>query len=164
MPGVLEGAVPSGKGAWRVAPLPSYDGTPTTSENGGSAEVVIKKSKNPALAAAFLRWLNSSDSSIKVYLKGGGFPSTTAQLNSDSFLSEAPDYFGGQQINKVLVDASNHVVKGWQFLPFQVYANSVFADAVGKSYAAKSDLNSGLQAWQDNLDSYGNSQGFTVNK
>ncbi|MGN7862367.1 ABC transporter substrate-binding protein [Microbacterium sp. 22303] len=164
MPGILEGSVPDGKGAWRVAPLPSYDGSPTTAENGGSAQSVLKQSKNPALAAAFLRWLNSSDSSIDVFLKSGGFPSTNAQLNADSFLNEAPEYFGGQQINKVLVDASKNVSTGWQYLPFQVYANSVFADTVGKSYAGKSDLNVGLKAWQDNIVGYGNSQGFTVNK
>jgi multiple sugar transport system substrate-binding protein len=164
MPGIMESSVKDGAGKWRVAPLPSYDGSPITSENGGSAQSVTKQSKNPALAAAFLRWLNSSDSSIGVFLKSGGFPSTTAQLNADSFLNEAPAYFGGQQINKVLVDASKNVAKGWQYLPFQVYANSVFADTVGKSYAAKGDLNAGLKAWQDNLSSYGNSQGFKVNK
>ncbi|MEN2736441.1 sugar ABC transporter substrate-binding protein [Microbacterium sp. X-17] len=164
MPGILEGSVKDGNGQWRVAPLPSYDGSPTTAENGGSAQSVIKGSKNPALAAAFLRWLNSSNSSIDVFLKSGGFPSTTAQLNADSFLNEAPAYFGGQQINKVLVDASKHVAKGWEYLPFQVYANSVFPDTVGKEYAAKSDLNAGLKAWQDNLVTYGNSQGFKVNK
>ncbi|MBT2500870.1 sugar ABC transporter substrate-binding protein [Agromyces sp. ISL-38] len=164
MPGILESSVPEGDGAWRVAPLPSYDGSPTTAENGGSAQSVTKQSKNPALAAAFLRWLNSSDASIDVFLNSGGFPSTTAQLNADSFLNEAPEYFGGQEVNKVLVDASKNVAEGWEFLPFQVYANSVFADTVGKSYADNSDLNRGLQAWQDNLVDYGNTQGFTVNK
>ncbi len=164
MPGILEGSVKEGAGQWRVAPLPSYDGTPTTAENGGSAQSVIKQTKNPALAAAFLRWLNSSDDSINVFLKSGGFPSTTAQLNADSFLNEAPEYFGGQQINKVLVDASKNVSTGWQYLPFQVYANSVFADTVGKAYAAKSDLNAGLKSWQQNIVDYGNKQGFSVNK
>lgn len=164
MPGILESSVPDGLGDWRVAPLPSYDGSPVTAENGGSAQSVIKQSKNPALAAAFLKWLNNSDASIDVFLGSGGFPSTTAQLEDPAFLEEAPEYFGGQQINQVLVEASKNVVPGWEYLPYQVYANSVFPDTVGQAYANRSDLNAGLQAWQENLISYGESQGFDVNK
>lgn len=164
MPGILEGSVADGAGDWRVAPLPSYDGSPATAENGGSAQSVIKQTKNPALAAAFLRWLNSSDESIDVFLESGGFPSTTAQLNADEFLNATPEYFGGQEINKVLVDASENVIDGFQYLPYQVYANSIFADTVGQAYAEKRDLNAGLQAWQEQLVSYGNDQGFAVNE
>jgi multiple sugar transport system substrate-binding protein len=164
MPGILEGSVPEGAGQWRVAPLPGYDGSATTAENGGSAQSVIKQSKSPALAAAFLRWLNSSDESIDVFLQSGGFPSTVANLNADDFLSAAPEYFGGQEINKVLVEASQNVAEGWEYLPFQVYANSVFPDTVGQAYNDRTDLNAGLKAWQDNLADYGSSQGFDINK
>jgi len=125
---------------------------------------VIKQSKSPALAAAFLRWLNSSDESIDVFLQSGGFPSTVANLNADDFLSAAPEYFGGQEINKVLVEASQNVAEGWEYLPFQVYANSVFPDTVGQAYNDRTDLNAGLKAWQDNLVDYGSSQGFDINK
>ncbi|MBO3732333.1 hypothetical protein [Glycomyces niveus] len=50
-----------------------------------------------------------------------------------------------------------------QYLPFQVYADSVFPDTVGVAYTDQSDLNAGLQAWQEQLVSYGDSQGFKVN-
>lgn len=164
MPGILESSVPTGKGQWRVAALPSYDGSPSAAENGGSSQAVVKQSKNQALAAAFLRWLNSSDASIEVFLKSGGFPSTMTQLNADSFINAAPDYFGGQKVNQVCVAASKAVTSGWQYLPFQVYANSVFPDTVGTAYTGKSDLNAGLKLWQTKLVSYGNQQGFSVNK
>ena len=163
MPGILEGSVPEGAGKWRVAPVPSYDGSATTAENGGSAQSVISQTKNPALAAAFVRWLNSSEESVAVFLKFGGFPSTVADLHSDEWLNQAPDYFGGQEINKVLLTAAENVSTDWSYLPFQVYANSVFPDTVGASYVSKSDLNVGLKAWQEQLINYGNSQGFTVN-
>jgi multiple sugar transport system substrate-binding protein len=163
MPGILESSVPDGAGKWRVAPVPSYDGSAATSENGGSSQAVIKQTDDPALAAAFLQWLNTSDESISTFLDGGGFPSTTKQLTDQAFLDAAPEYYGGQEINKVLVAASDNVITGWQYLPFQVYANSVFADTVGSSYTSRSDLNAGLQAWQDQLVSYGNQQGFAVN-
>ncbi|MDN3241486.1 ABC transporter substrate-binding protein [Glycomyces tritici] len=162
MPGILEGSVPEGAGNWRVAPVPSYDGTPVTAENGGSAQSVLKQSANPALAAAFLRWLNSSPESIAVFLENGGFPSTTAELASPEFTGTAPDYFGGQRINEVCVAASENVATGFQYLPFQVYANSVFPDTVGAAYTEQGDLNAGLEAWQESLQEYGETQGFQV--
>jgi multiple sugar transport system substrate-binding protein len=76
---------------------------------------VIKQSKNPALAAGFVRWLNHDPQSISIFLgAGGGFPSTTSQLGSDEFLSAEPEYFGGQKINEVLAAAADSVVPGWQ--------------------------------------------------
>ena len=56
------------------------------------------------------------------------------------------------------------MLPGWQYLPYQVYANSVFNDSVGSAYTAKSGLQAGLEKWQDDLVTYGNDQGFTVNK
>jgi len=162
MPGVLESSVADAAGDWRVAPMPTYDGTPVTAENGGGGQVVLKQSKNPALAAAFLKWLNSDPASIEVFLASGGFPATTAELESADFLGAESDYFGGQKINEVLVDAANSVSTGWQYLPYQVYANSIFGDTVGQSYNDGADLNEGLQSWQSQLVEYGNQQGFTV--
>jgi multiple sugar transport system substrate-binding protein len=164
MPGVLESSVASASGDWRVAPTPTYDGTASNAENGGGGQSVTKQSKNPALAAAFLRWLNSDKASINVFLKSGGFPSTTADLEDPEFLAAAPEYFGGQKINEVLTQGSKDVRTGWSYLPFQVYANSIFGDTVGQAYQNKSDLNDGLKAWQEALVKYGNSQGFSVNK
>ncbi|MCS5717245.1 sugar ABC transporter substrate-binding protein [Herbiconiux sp. CPCC 205763] len=162
MPGVLESSVPQASGNWRVAPMPTYDGTPVTAENGGGGQVVLKQSKNQALAAGFLQWLNHDPASIKVFLASGGFPSTTADLESPEFLADAPEYFGGQTINETLVDASKNVPSGWHYLPYQVYANSIFGDTVGQAYVNNSDLNKGLKTWQDQLVAYGNQQGFTV--
>jgi multiple sugar transport system substrate-binding protein len=162
MPGVLEASVKGGAGKWRVAPLPTYDGQPATAENGGSTESVLKQSANPALAAGFVRWLNH-DGGVQPFLASGGFPSTTADLKDPAFVDKKSAYFGGQQINQVLTAAAGSVVKDWSYLPFQLYANSIFGDTVGKSYQSKSDLNTGLKAWQDALVAYGNQQGFQVN-
>ena len=118
----------------------------------------------PALAAGFLKWLNNDEESLKIFAESGGFPSTTAQLSDPAFVDKASDYFGGQAINQVLTEASGDVVKGWQYLPFQVYANSIYGDTVGQAYSTKGDLNEGLKAWQEQLVTYGNDQGFSVNK
>ncbi|TNU73896.1 sugar ABC transporter substrate-binding protein [Miniimonas arenae] len=163
MPGVFENSAPDGAGKWRVAPMPTYDGTPANAENGGSTEVVPKGAPNPELGAAFLRWLNSDPESISVFLNsGGGFPATVAELQSDEFLGFTSDYFGGQEINKVLVEGIDNVGTGWQYLPWQSYANSIVSETLGQSYLNRTDLNEGLVAWQDANVKYGEEQGFTV--
>ena len=51
---------------------------------------------------------------------------------------------------------------GWKYLPFQVYANSIFNDTVGKAYVSGTTLTDGLKTWQDQSAKYGTDQGFTV--
>lgn len=160
-PGVFEQSVPDGAGDWRVAPMPTYDGQPATAENGGSTQSVLEQSENPALAAAFVRWLNHEEG-IEPFLESGGFPATVADLEDPAFVDKKNEYFGGQQVNQVLTDAANNVVEGWQYLPYQLYANTIYGDTVGKSYQSHSDLNGGLQAWEDALVEYGSEQGFQV--
>lgn len=163
MPGVLEGSAQPAAGNWRVAPMPTYGaGAPVTAANGGSAEAVLSQSKSKDLAAGFLRWLNSAPASIAIFKQQGGFPSTTADLSAPAFTESKPAYFGGQAINKVLAAASTAVAPGWSYLPFQVYANNIYADTVGQAYQKNSDLNAGLMAWQQALTKYAKSQGFTV--
>ena len=54
------------------------------------------------------------------------------------------------------------MIPGWSYLPFQVYANSIFPDTVGKAYANKSDLNAALASWQSSSAQYGTQQGFSM--
>lgn len=165
MPGVLESSAPGASGDWRVALMPTYDGgAPANSENGGSSEAVTKQSKNPALAAGFLKWLNSSEESIDVFLAGGGFPATVANIESDEFLNYESEYFGGQKINEVLAQAAESVSPGWQYLPWQSYANSIYGDYLGKAYQGKSSIADALLGWQDANVKYGTEQGFSVNE
>ena len=129
--------------------MPTYGDDPATSEMGGSAHVVMNQSENKALAAAFVRWLSHDADSTAIFMESGGFPSTVSDLESPAFLGAAPEYFGGQNINEVLLESSNNVADDWQFLPWQSYASSIFSDTVGQSYVNRTDINDGLKAWQD---------------
>jgi len=162
MPGVFEASAPNGSGKWRVAPMPTYDGTPANAENGGSAEVVMEASKNKDLAAGFLKWLNSDPESIKIFLASGGFPGTVADLQSAEFKGLESEYFGGQKINEVLVAGAEAVSTGWQYLPWQSYANSIYSDTAGQAYLNHSDLADGLADWQAANAKYGEEQGYTI--
>jgi multiple sugar transport system substrate-binding protein len=158
----LETGVPTGKGDWRVAPMPEWTaGTAATSENGGSSDAVLSASKNQLAAAAFLQWI-STGQGAQISANTGDFPASTTILNSSSWQNQAQAYFGGQAINQVLSQASSDVLPGWSYLPFQVYANSIFPDTVGQAYTGKSTLTAGLATWQQQSASYGTQEGFSI--
>lgn len=94
----------------------------------------------------------------------GAFPATRADLESKAFLDTAFPYFGGQQANRIFAESARNVGADWSYLPYQVYANSVFNDTVGKAYVSPTTLTEGLKKWQEAYVTYGNDQGFTVNK
>ncbi|WP_250445600.1 ABC transporter substrate-binding protein [Actinotalea sp. C106] len=164
MPGNFESGVPDASGDWRVAPMPQWsEGEQATAENGGSAMSVLESGENDnaALAYDFLEFAANGDG-VQIRLDGGGFPATTADLESEEFLEREYEYFGGQKINEVLAQSAADVVEGWQYLPFQVYANSIFNDTVGQAYVSGTPLTDGLASWQEASIAYGNDQGFTV--
>ncbi|ROS31323.1 ABC transporter substrate-binding protein [Cellulomonas sp. PhB150] len=162
MPANLESGVPDGSGKWAVAPMPQWtEGANASSENGGSSLTVPAASANAKLAYEFIKYADAGDG-VQTRIDGGAFPATTAELNSDAFKNKEFPYFGGQKVNEVLAESAANVVAGWQYLPFQVYSNSIFNDTVGKAYVSGTSLTDGLAAWQKASIDYGNEQGFTV--
>lgn len=162
MPGNFETGVPAAAGDWRVAPMPQWEqGGTASAENGGSAMSVLGASEKKALAYDFLEFTGAGDG-VQLRLDGGGFPATVADLESEEFLAETSEYFGGQAINEVLSESSRNVLEGWQYLPYQVYANSIIGDSVGQAYVSDTPLSQGLADWQAALISYGRAQGFTI--
>ena len=162
MPASFTSGVKAGAGKWRVAPLPQWQaGANASAENGGSSLAVMEKSTNKTLAYAFVKYANDGDG-VQTRVDNGAFPATTAQLNSAAFLDAKFPYFGGQQANQIFAQSAKNVVTGWSYLPFQVYANSIFKDTVGKAYVSSTTLQDGLKAWQQQSAKYGTDQGFTV--
>ncbi|MFD5748863.1 ABC transporter substrate-binding protein [Streptomyces sp. NPDC127033] len=162
MPTNLKTGAPAASGDWRVAPLPQWKaGAKASAESGGSSLAVPSVGKNKALAYAFTEYA-AAGAGVKSRIKDGAFPATTADLTSKEFLDTKFDYFGGQEINKVFSQSATEVVPDWTYLPFQVYANSIFNDTVGKAYVSGTPLSDGLAAWQKQSRAYGTEQGFTV--
>ncbi|HEX8508886.1 MAG TPA: sugar ABC transporter substrate-binding protein, partial [Propionibacteriaceae bacterium] len=161
--GTLQRRIPDATGKWRVAPMPKFAaGDEVTGQTGGSLSAVMKASPNKAAAIGFVQWMASSPEASKIWTELGGFPCTTATLTSQEWLNIEVPYFGNQKINQVFAQSAEQVGQGWQFLPFQAYANSVYADTVGQAYVGETSLLSGLQAWEKSITNYGNSQGFKV--
>ncbi|MEV4423784.1 ABC transporter substrate-binding protein [Streptomyces sp. R-07] len=164
MPANFTSGVASASGDWRVAPLPQWTkGDKTSAENGGSSLAIPKAAKNKELAYAFTEFATTGTGAGS-RVAAGAFPATRADLESEAFLNTEFPYFGGQRANQIFAESARNVGKDWSYLPFQVYANSVFNDTAGKAYVSPTKLSDGLKAWQDVSVKYGNDQGFTVNK
>ncbi|MFE9907649.1 ABC transporter substrate-binding protein [Streptomyces clavifer] len=164
MPANFASGVKAASGDWRAAPLPQWEkGAEVSSENGGSSLAVMKAGKNKKLAYAFNEYANHSEG-VQSRVENGAFPATTADLTSTTFLSTTFPYFGGQKANEIFALSATQVPEEWSYLPFQVYANSIFNDTVGKAYATDTTLADGLKAWQKASADYGTEQGFDVNK
>ena len=132
----IASGAPKTAGKWRVAPMPQWTAGGASAGNwGGSATSVFKSSKHPYEAAQFALWLNTSEEALTL-------------LN--------------EKANEIFAKEARNVLDGWTYLPFQVYANSVFNDTAGKAYVSDTTLSDGLRAWQDSSIEYGEQQGFTV--
>lgn len=165
MPPNLVGSAPEASGDWRAAPMPQYaKGDSVTSQIGGGGLSIMEASENKDLAFAFLEFA-AAGPGAKIYSDMDQFPTQSSILSSAEFLNATPEYFGGQKINQVLSEAAGNVATGWQYLPFQPYANSIFPDTAGQAWASPSTtIQEGLLDWQEASLKYAEQQGLTVQK
>lgn len=160
MPANLIGSAPGASGDFRIAAAPVPEaGTPANSENGGSSMAILESSEKKEAAYKFLEF-NSNGDGVPIRVAGGNFPSTNAELADAEFLSYTDEYFGGQAYNEVLSQAAADVLPGWSYLPFQVYANSIFGDKVTGAYSGSGNLVDAYGSWQSDLESYAKQNGF----
>jgi multiple sugar transport system substrate-binding protein len=163
-PSYLQGAAAASKGKWRAAPLPQWSAGENVSGNwGGSTSAVTAKSKSPAAAAAFAMFINHDPESANLLAsKQLTFPVTKPLLEDPKFTDQKVEFYGGQQVFKLFADISKTVDPTYQWGPYQDYVNQKNDETLGKALAAKTDLNAGLQQFQDTLTAYGKQQGFKV--
>ena len=154
MPYNLLSGAPNGDGKWRIAQMPTADGSETNSENGGSSLAVLASTKKADAAYQFIEYANHGDG-VATRVAGGAFPADKASMESDSFKNtttvknadgEDVDYFGGQKYNEVLAQAAENVSSDYQFLPYEVKARTIFGDYLGKSYTGNQKLGDGVAA------------------
>lgn len=164
MPTNLESGAPDQKGNWRVASLPQWEeGQTVSAEDGGSALVIPKQSKNKANAWKFVDFMTHGDGA-QVMADNGTFPSLKKILNSNDFTSKKNEYFGGQEVNKVLTEAANRKVTKFQYLPYNPFAQSTYGDSIGRAYLKQTTLEKAFEDYQKQLVDHGNQQGYKVNK
>lgn len=161
-----------GAGKWRIAQMPAWSaGGHEVSESGGSSLAILSSSKKADAAYKFMAYALHNKDAVMSRVDQGGFPADLESMKNDKFLNqttmvntkgETVEYFGGQKFNAVFAEAAKNVVTGFEFLPYDVYARSIFTDTVGAAYMGQGTLMDGVKAWQAKLVEQGRSQGFTV--
>jgi len=163
-PVFLQGTAANTSGLWSATPLPQWDGSTAASGNqGGSSDVVMKGSKNPIAAAQLIKFINDDPSSTtKLATEQFLFPSSVATQKAAEFTDQKLAFYGGQKVNAVFIGISETVDPDWQWLPYNDYVSSSFKETLGKAITDKTDLLTGLAAWETQITTYGEQQGFTV--
>ncbi|MGK9147173.1 extracellular solute-binding protein [Plantibacter flavus] len=118
---IISGNAPDTAGKWAVAPLPQWSAdAPFASANwGGSTTAVLQGTDNAAAAAKFAIWLNSDPDSIDLLVDGGyGWPATKDAVTSSKALNQPDPFFGGQNVNADVFEASEAAVDvDWGWIP-----------------------------------------------
>lgn len=161
-PVFLQGQAANTSGKWRAAPMPQWSPTDNASANwGGSTLAVTKQSKHPKEAAQLAMWLMSDQAPTKTYVtKQFLFPTQRPILDSAWFADQTYQFYGGQKVNQVFIEASKHVTTDFQWSPFQDYVFSQMTDLLGQASQGKLGYGDVPKKLQDVLVNYANSQGF----
>ncbi|MFB7249972.1 ABC transporter substrate-binding protein [Microbacterium sp. NPDC056234] len=163
-PVFLQGTAENTSGLWRAAPLPQVEEGASASGNwGGSSDAVLATSKNPIAAAELAMFLNhDEESAMQFATQQFLYPPQVSVLEDPAFTDLESEFYGGQQVNKLFAEISETVDTDFQWLPFMDYAYASYEENVGTVIAAKGDIADALDAWQDDLVTYAEDQGFTV--
>lgn len=98
-PGVLSGNAADTAGKWKAAELPTWDGTVSNGNWGGSSTAVTKQSQHVDAAVQFATWLNTDPAAVKALVKETGiYPAATdaaalALTSAPAFFSNQPDFY-----------------------------------------------------------------------
>jgi len=136
-------------GLWKVAPMPTNEGSTNAGDSGGAAVVVLKGAQNVEAAADFASWLNGSDDTQDALITVGGlFPSTTTGLASDALVTEQP-FYGGQEINEIYIEAAKNTPSTWVDGPNYGTAQTAITDEFAKVINGEETFLEALYAAQE---------------
>lgn len=163
-PTFLQGTAKDTAGKWVAAPLPQWSpGEKAAGNWGGSTTAATAKTKYPAAAAEFAKFLNSDPESAKLFAtEQFFFPATKSALADPAVNGATSPFYGGQQVNKLFGEISGTVSKDFQWSPFQDYVYTSLSDTLGKAVTSKGDLTAALDDWQKSVQDYAKKQGFEV--
>ncbi|WP_298805794.1 ABC transporter substrate-binding protein [uncultured Pseudokineococcus sp.] len=163
-PVFLQGTAGNTSGLWRASPLPAWEEGDTATGNwGGSTDAVLSSTENPIAAAQLAKWFNTDpEPALTMALDQFLFVPHDVVLENEEFLDAAPEFFGGQQVNQLYSELTTEVDTDFGWLPFMDYVYNSFNDTLGTAIAEGGDMEAGLAAWEDDITSYAEQQGFTV--
>lgn len=163
--GVLEGAAANSSGQWRVAPLPNLDADdPSNGTQGGSATAVVSGCDNVQGALEFANWMSTDEDALQILIdQAAVFPASVPGSSHPALDSEV-EYFGGQQIFRVFVDANKAVDSTWAWGPMTTQTGESFDTAMQPAINGEGTLSDGLADAQANIVKVLDAKGLSVSE
>jgi multiple sugar transport system substrate-binding protein len=164
-PVFLAGVAAKSAGKWRAAPLPQWNAGDHANGNwGGSTDAVTTQSKHPKEAAEFATWLNHDKTPAMMFAQKQFLFPVLKSILTDPGFDTPSDFYGGQKVNEIFIEAANHVDTTFQWSPFQDYVYTQYSDQTGDAINGKITYEQAMNNLQNNVVNYAKSQGFTVSQ
>lgn len=158
---IMSGA-PDTEGAWRVAPMPTWDGEVAAGNWGGSTTAVFNGTEHPHEAAQFALWLNTSEEAHTALIEAANlYPATTAGQQLPA-LAEGVPFYGDQPIYEVFTEAGATVPTEWTWGPTMTQVYNDVADGFSAAVSGDGGLADALTAAQDSTTTALEAQGIPV--
>ncbi|MBW3092472.1 extracellular solute-binding protein [Bifidobacterium sp. 82T10] len=155
---------PQQRGLWKVMLPPSFSDPASliTAHLGGSAWTIsnrIPASRRNA-AMQFALWTQADPASVDLQLDR--ILSATTYFHRNTKLTGKIDPFFGQKLYDVFFEASEHVSRGFAYLPFMPQVEALFADTVLPQLVPGGDLPGHLATWQTQIANFAQTRGYQV--
>jgi multiple sugar transport system substrate-binding protein len=148
-PALLEESAAEQSGLWAVAPMPMHGDEPAAGESGGGALVIPTGTEHIAQAYKFIEWLNSGEEGVEFLITDGGvFPASVKGFEHPALLEER-EFFGGQVINEVFVEAAGTVPDSWTAGPTHDLTQQNLQDQFGRVATGELTFREALDAVQE---------------
>ncbi|MCW5719550.1 MAG: sugar ABC transporter substrate-binding protein [Devosia sp.] len=160
--GVIKGAAPATAGNWAVAPLPVWNEADKVSAIwGGGGLSVFNTSAHPCEAARFSLWMATDPEALKIMNAAVGIYPTTKSLLADPIFTQPDEFFGGQKIFDVFLEASAQT-PDFTWGPSMTDTYKSITDAFSLAKANGTSLAASLDDAQAAVVSSMEKDGFTV--
>ncbi len=162
----ISASAPDFKGKMKVYPMPQWTaGGKINGNYGGSTSAVTKASAHPKEAAEFAKWLNTDPKTTLDLTNPDGsglFPITLTTLNDPAWKDVKYEYWSGQAIHQVMLEANQQVDVNFAWSPFTDFVFATYGDEITQVKAGTITFEQALQNLQDKTVTYAKDQGFTV--
>jgi multiple sugar transport system substrate-binding protein len=108
-------------------------------------------------------WLTHDPKPTELYTtKQFLFPVLNDLLDSPDFQNRKFDFYGGQAVNSIFVEASKNVDTGFEWSPFQDYVDTQMVEQFGAAVTGDTEFSQVPENLQDEISRYAKQQGFKV--
>ena len=130
---------------------------------GGSTFATFCATQHLKEATQFAMWMGGNPDTAKFWTqKEFLFPVLKAVLADPAVLETKFEFYGGQQVNKIVAEAEDHVDPSFEFAPFQDYVNTHIQDEFAAAIGGNGTLADAFDRVQDAIVAYAKDQGYTV--